>query len=122
MAAQDIPRPESDDERAVYAISVAAELVGMRIQNLRLYEARGLVTPARTEGGTRRYSARDLERLRRIGDLLDEGVNLAGIALVLHLELENARLRAANIGGSAPRGRTPVRRPGNPPSSRPSGW
>jgi MerR family transcriptional regulator, heat shock protein HspR len=120
MAAQDIPRPESDDERAVYAISVAAELVGMRIQNLRLYEARGLVTPARTEGGTRRYSARDLERLRRIGDLLDEGVNLAGIALVLHLELENARLRARNTGNSRhhPAASRPDNRPTSPSTGR----
>jgi MerR family transcriptional regulator/heat shock protein HspR len=87
-----------DDEQALYAISVAAELVGMGVQNLRLYEARGLVEPARTEGGTRRYSARDLERLRRIGDLLDAGLNLAGIGMVLHLEKENEQLRAGSDG------------------------
>jgi DNA-binding transcriptional MerR regulator len=86
--------PERDDERAVYGISVAAELVGMGVQTLRLYEARGLLEPARTAGGTRRYSARDLDRLRRIGHLLDEGLNLAGIAMVLDLETENARLRS----------------------------
>jgi DNA-binding transcriptional MerR regulator len=77
----------------VYGISVAADLVGMGMQNLRLYETRGLLEPERTQGGTRRYSANDLDRLRRIGDLLDAGLNLAGIAMVLDLEGENARLR-----------------------------
>src|SRR6476646_1990664 len=61
--------PALDPQLGVYGISVAADLVGMGVQNLRLYEARGLLQPARTEGGTRRYSANDLERLRRIGDL-----------------------------------------------------
>jgi MerR family transcriptional regulator/heat shock protein HspR len=82
-----------DPDRAVYAISVAAELVGTGVQNLRLYESRGLVEPGRTAGGTRRYSQNDLERLRRITDLLEAGLNLAGIALVLELERDNARLR-----------------------------
>ena len=86
-----VPAPDSD--RGVYGISVAADLVGMGAQNLRLYEARGLLEPERTEGGTRRYSANDLDRLRRIGDLLDAGLNLAGIGMVLQLEAENARLR-----------------------------
>ncbi|QGN57132.1 MerR family transcriptional regulator [Nostocoides sp. HKS02] len=85
--------PVPDGDRGVYGISVAADLVGMGVQNLRLYEARGLLEPERTEGGTRRYSANDLERLRRIGDLLDAGLNLAGIGMVLDLEGENARLR-----------------------------
>jgi DNA-binding transcriptional MerR regulator len=80
----------------VYGISVAAELVGMGVQNLRLYEARGLLVPDRTDGGTRRYSANNLDRLRRIGDLLDAGLNLAGIAMVLDLEEQNAQLRADN--------------------------
>lgn len=79
--------------RGVYSISVAADLVGMGVQNLRLYEARGLLTPSRTDGGTRRYSADDIDRLRRIGQLLTDGLNLAGIARVLDLEDENARLR-----------------------------
>lgn len=83
-----------DSARAVYGITVAADLVGMGVQNLRLYEARGLLTPARTDGGTRRYSADDIDRLRRIGELLDGGLNLAGIAKVLELEAENAQLRA----------------------------
>ena len=80
--------------RAIYAISVAAELTGAGVQNLRVYERHGLVQPARTEGGTRRYSENDLERLRRIGALLDAGLNIAGIAMVLELEKQNARLRA----------------------------
>ena len=86
--------PDRDPDRAVYAISVAAELVDMAVQNLRVYERRGLVNPARTEGGTRRYSDNDLTRLRRIRELLEQGLNLAGAALVLELERENARLRA----------------------------
>lgn len=83
-------------ERGVYAISVAAEMVSMEIQNLRVYERRGLVAPARTAGGTRRYSAADIVRLHRIRDLLAEGLNLAGVARVLELEHEVARLRADN--------------------------
>ena len=80
-------------ERGVYAISVAAELVGTGVQNLRVYERRGLVEPTRTSGGTRLYSDADVERLRRIAALLEEGLNLAGIAMVLDLEADNARLR-----------------------------
>ena len=82
-----------DPTRGLYAISVAAELVGTAVQNLRVYERRGLLAPARTEGGTRLYSDVDIERLRRIAVLLDEGLNLAGIAMVLDLEADNARLR-----------------------------
>ena len=83
-----------DPQQGVYGISVAAELVGMGVQNLRAYEARGLLEPGRTDGGTRRYSADDLDRLRRIGDLLDAGLNLAGISMVLDLETQNSELRA----------------------------
>jgi DNA-binding transcriptional MerR regulator len=79
--------------RAVYAISVAAELTGAEVQNLRVYERRGLLAPSRTSGGTRRYSEADLTRVRRILALLDQGLNLAGIALVMELEADNARLR-----------------------------
>ena len=86
------PRP--DAARGVYGISVAAELVGTGVQNLRAYEAHGLLEPERTEGGTRRYSANDLDRLRRIGDLLEAGLNLAGIAMVMDLQDENTQLRA----------------------------
>ena len=85
--------PRRTPDRGVYGISVAAELVGMGVQNLRLYEARGLLQPARTDGGTRRYSADDLARLRRISELLDAGVNLAGIGMVLDLQDENQQLR-----------------------------
>jgi len=79
--------------QGVYGISVAADLVGTGVQNLRAYETHGLLTPARTAGGSRRYSAEDLDRLRRIGRLLADGLNLAGIAMVLPLQDENARLK-----------------------------
>src|SRR6201993_4522569 len=82
--------------RGVYGISVAAELSGIPVQSLRLYERYGLLTPARSGGGTRRYSADDLARLQRISALVDAGVNLAGIARILNLEDDNATLSAAN--------------------------
>ena len=78
--------------RGVYAISVAAELTGTAVQNLRVYERHGLVLPSRTEGGTRRYSEDDLDRIRRVLTLLAAGLNLAGIALVLRLEDEAVTL------------------------------
>ncbi len=78
---------------AVYVISVAAELAGMHPQTLRIYERKGLVDPARTAGGNRRYSDEDLNRLRRIAELTELGLNLAGVKMVLALEHENARLR-----------------------------
>ncbi|OBH34035.1 MerR family transcriptional regulator [Mycobacterium intracellulare] len=80
----------------VYGISVAAELSGIPVQSLRLYERHGLLTPARSQGGTRRYSADDLARLRRISGLVEAGVNLAGIARILDLEDDNETLSAAN--------------------------
>ncbi|MFK7918995.1 MAG: helix-turn-helix transcriptional regulator [Ilumatobacter sp.] len=79
--------------KAVYVISVAAELAGMHPQTLRIYERRGLVSPARTDGGNRRYSDEDIELLRRISELTDAGLNLEGIRRVMALENENARLR-----------------------------
>ena len=85
-----------DRTRGVFAISVAAEMVSMQVQNLRVYERRGLLEPDRTAGGIRLYSRDDVERLHRIRDLLAEGLNLAGIALVLELEDEVRRLRAQN--------------------------
>jgi DNA-binding transcriptional MerR regulator len=85
--------PEDDPNRGVYGISVAAELVGMDPQSLRLYERRKLISPERTPGGTRRYSSEDIERLRRISALLEDGLNLAGIAMVLGLQDENQHLR-----------------------------
>lgn len=81
---------------AVYVISVAAELAGMHPQTLRIYERRGLVQPARTQGGNRRYSDVDIERLRRIQDLAADGMNLEGIRRVMELEAEVERLRADN--------------------------
>jgi len=89
MAEQQHPEPD----RGVYGITVAAELVGMEAQSLRLYESRGLLKPDRTSGGTRRYSPNDLTRLRRIADLVARGVNLTGIRLLLDLQDENHRLR-----------------------------
>ncbi|MCB0892419.1 MAG: MerR family transcriptional regulator [Propionibacteriaceae bacterium] len=85
----------------MYGISIAAELVGTGTQNLRAYEARGLLTPGRTAGGTRRYSADDLDRLRRIGDLLEAGLNLAGVAMVMQLQDENQELRQQSNTKSA---------------------
>ncbi len=83
-------------DRGVYGISVAAELSGIPVQSLRLYERYGLLTPARSDGGTRRYSADDLARLQRISALIDAGVNLVGVARILSLEDDNAALSAAN--------------------------
>ena len=83
-----------DSSEGVFAISVAAGMVAMVIQNLRVYERHGLVDPDRTAGGTRRYSQDDIERLLRIRGLLAAGLNLAGVARVLELEDEVALLRA----------------------------
>ncbi|WP_030146405.1 MerR family transcriptional regulator [Terrabacter tumescens] len=77
----------------MYGITVAAELVGLEAQSLRLYESRGLLTPDRTSGGTRRYSANDVTRLRRIAELMATGVNLTGVGMLLDLQDENTRLR-----------------------------
>ena len=81
-------------ERAVYAISVVAELSGAAIQSIRLWERHGLLTPRRTAGGTRRYSSNDLSRIVRIAALVDAGVNIAGITRILDLEDDNTALRA----------------------------
>jgi MerR family transcriptional regulator/heat shock protein HspR len=83
----------SSHTSAVYVISVAAELAGLHPQTLRIYERRGLVDPARTGGGTRRYSDDDIQQLRRIQELTSEGLNLAGVQRVLELEAELAALR-----------------------------
>src|SRR4249919_615783 len=79
--------------RAVYVISVAAELAGVHPQTLRIYERKGLLEPARTGGGSRRYSDEDLDLLRRIQELTEAGLNLAGVKRVLELEHENELLR-----------------------------
>src|SRR3972149_7971401 len=81
-------------DRAVYIISVAAELAGVPPQTLRFYERRGLLSPKRTSGNTRRYSERDIERLQMIQDLTQRrGVNLAGAKLIMEMQLELERLR-----------------------------
>ena len=80
--------------RAVYVISVAAELAGVHPQTLRIYERKGLLDPARTMGGSRRYSERDIARLRRINDLTAAGLNLAGVKQVMELEDELARVQS----------------------------
>ena len=92
---------EDAAERAVYVVSVAAELAGMHPQTLRQYDRLGLVSPARTRGRGRRYSHRDVERLRRIQSLSQEGINLEGIRRILalearveELEADNARMRS----------------------------
>ncbi len=84
------PTPE---ERAVYVISVAAQRAGMHPQTLRIYERRGLLQPARTQGGNRRYSETDIARLRRIAELTAEGVSVEGIRRIMQLEAEVNRLR-----------------------------
>jgi len=81
-----------DANQAVYVISVAAELTGMHPQTLRMYERKGLLDPSRTSGGSRRFSERDLERLRHIQELTATGLNLEGVRWVLQLESEVSRL------------------------------
>jgi MerR family transcriptional regulator/heat shock protein HspR len=94
-----VPQPPpaaSDGTTGVYGITVAAELAQMSVQALRLYERKGLLTPTRTDGGTRRYSDTDIARLRRIATLINDGINLTGIAHVLNLEADNATLHTHN--------------------------
>jgi MerR family transcriptional regulator/heat shock protein HspR len=90
---RDPERVMRDANQAVYVISVAAELTGMHPQTLRIYERKGLLDPSRTSGGSRRFSERDLDRLRHIQELTATGLNLEGVRRVLQLEGELARLR-----------------------------
>ena len=95
-----MPSRRSDEERAVYIISVAAELAGVHPQTLRIYERKGLVEPARTTGNTRRYSRRDISLLQEIQHLTqDEGINLAGVAKIITLrkKLESAQRRIRQL-------------------------
>jgi len=86
---------ERDEDRAVYIISVAAELAGVHPQTLRIYERKGLVAPHRTSGNTRRYSDRDIALLRQIQDLTQEGgINLAGVKMIIELQAQLEALRA----------------------------
>ena len=141
MAAPRASRPRPDDEAPVFVISVAAELAGMHAQTLRQYDRLGLVTPSRTRGGGRRYSARDVELLREVQRLSqEEGISLAGIARILELEdqvsalqsrlselsREIERLEVARAGGSrvfsvGPGGEILPSRLGERPRRRPGG-
>ncbi len=96
-----LPRVARD--RAVYVISVAAEIAGVHPQTLRIYERKGLLDPARTGGGSRRYSDVDISRLQRIQELTNEGLNLAGVKRVLELEavLEATRAEIARLHAQA---------------------
>ncbi|HLS45159.1 MAG TPA: helix-turn-helix transcriptional regulator [Ornithinicoccus sp.] len=95
MARQNGP----DEDTPVYVISIAAELAGLHAQTLRQYDRLGLVTPQRTRGGGRRYSARDIRQLRAVQQLSQEGISLAGIQRILELEeqLQSVRARAAQL-------------------------
>lgn len=88
--------PLARSARGVYGISVASELSGIDPQTLRLYERRGLLTPGRTDGGTRRYSDADLDLLQQINELVAQGINIAGIAQILHLQHRNSELETDN--------------------------
>jgi MerR family transcriptional regulator/heat shock protein HspR len=103
-------------ERAVYIISVAAELAGMHPQTLRIYERKGLLRPARTAGNTRRYSERDIDRLREIHELTERGVNLAGVKMVMEMQakLERVRTELEEMGRELERRRERARDERNP--------
>jgi MerR family transcriptional regulator/heat shock protein HspR len=120
-----VPASEADD-RAVYVISVAAELAGVHPQTLRIYERKGLVQPKRTPGNSRRYSARDVARLRMIQRLTqEEGMNLAGVRMMLEMEseLDRMRRRAERLAAELARQRALLREElerlalSNPPSA-----
>jgi MerR family transcriptional regulator/heat shock protein HspR len=84
----------SSQSRAVYVISVAAELAGLHPQTLRIYERRGLIEPQRTQGGNRRYSQNDILTMKRIQDLMNEGLNIEGVRKVMELEAQIELLKA----------------------------
>jgi len=96
-----------DDQRALYIISVAAELAGVHPQTLRIYERKGLIEPRRTEGRSRRYSDRDIALLQRIQELTNEGVSLAGVRKILELEadIEELQDRVAALDDALARAR-----------------
>jgi MerR family transcriptional regulator/heat shock protein HspR len=104
--------PDPAQDRAVYIISVAAELAGVHPQTLRIYERKGLLRPARTAGNTRRYSNRDIERLRLIQQMTqDQGINLAGVKMIVEMEneLERMRLRVQVLHREVERARKQMR-------------
>ena len=84
---------DQKQERAVYIISVAAELSGVHPQTLRIYERKGLLSPARTAGNTRRYSDSDIDRLKQIQDLTRKGINLAGVKMIIDMQRKLERVR-----------------------------
>src|SRR5581483_1343933 len=95
MEDQELDRThDRDRDRALYIISVAAELAGVHAQTLRIYERKGLIEPKRTQGGSRRYSERDIALLRGIQELTNEGVSLVGVRRILELEEDLARSEA----------------------------
>ena len=100
----------NDNERALYIISVAAELAGVHPQTLRIYERKGLIEPKRTEGRSRRYSDRDIELLQHIQELTNEGVGLAGVKRILELEaaLEDAGAEIERLRAQARKARRDV--------------
>lgn len=89
----DEPEKAAPTRRAVFVISVAAELAGMHPQTLRIYERKGLLDPYRTPGGTRRYSQDDIDRLALIQEMTDQGLNLAGVQRVIELQQQVAKLQ-----------------------------
>jgi MerR family transcriptional regulator/heat shock protein HspR len=116
-----VNRGWADLDRALFSISVAAELAGLHPQTLRIYEREGLLDPARSAGGTRRYSRRDIEKLAEICALTADGLNLAGIRRVLALQEETRQLQAElarlrDLAGGQPAARA-ARRPGPRPGS-----
>jgi DNA-binding transcriptional MerR regulator len=111
---------DPDPAAGVYTISVAAELAGVTVRSLRLYERHELLHPARTTGGTRRYSQDDLRRLRRITELLADGVNLPGIGKILDLEQDTHDLRTDNTALRADNTRLRVDNDNPPTQERPT--
>jgi MerR family transcriptional regulator/heat shock protein HspR len=114
---QEGKRRATGEERAVYIISVAAELAGVHPQTLRIYERKGLLSPKRTSGNTRRYSDRDIALLQTIQDLTQRrGVNLAGVKLIMEMqdEIERLRRRTAQLEAEVRRARRPTARPMGP--------
>jgi MerR family transcriptional regulator, heat shock protein HspR len=105
--------------RGVYGISVASELSGIGPQTLRLYERWGLLTPSRTDGGTRRYSDDDLRRLKRITELVEQGINLAGVVQILELEDRNSQLQSDNTQLRSDNAELKARRTALPNSAAP---
>ncbi|HEV8275621.1 MAG TPA: helix-turn-helix transcriptional regulator [Streptosporangiaceae bacterium] len=105
--------PWMEPARGLFSISVAAELAGVHPQTLRIYEREGLVDPARSSGGARRYSMDDLDRLREITTLMSSGLNLAGVRRVLALQEETRRLQAEITRLKAAGRGAPARRPGH---------